>query len=480
MKGPLVYLGLAAASLALFLAAPGIDLWTSGLFYTAGEGFRLAHWAPVLVLHRAVPWIARGLVLFVVGAALWLFLCERPLWRFDRKALVFLVLAFALGPGLVVNTVLKDHWGRARPAQVEAFGGARAFTPAGPPANQCPSNCSFVSGDAALGFGFVAFAFLLPEGRRRRQAQALALGFGAIVGLARIAAGGHFLSDVVDAGLVVYGLSWLLYEAIVARDILASPRLLDFCRRAGGWAEKWRPMRPSAGLRLLFWTVATTIAVLLSMAYLDRPLAGFFHRRGPDFHRLFDLASYLGLGGPYLAVFALAFAALYWGGSLPRFAFHARAMRARAAVPGFLFAAVAVSGIAVDLLKVLFGRARPKLLFSEHLYGFTGLAFRADHWSFPSGHTVTIAALMTALWYLWPRHLLFYILVAAIVAASRIAVDQHYLSDVAAGAFIGVATVHATAWGFARAGIDLAAALRGETAWGPAPAPLFQRFTKRR
>ena len=476
MKGPLIYFGLVAASLGLFLFAPGIDLAVSGLFYAPGSGFYLAHAEPILWLHEAVPWITRGLVAFASVAALWLFLFERPLWHFDKKALVFLVLSFALGPGLLVNTVLKDHWGRARPAQIEQFGGKRHFTAAGPPAAQCPSNCSFVSGDAALGFGFVAFAFLLPEGRRRREGEAAALGFGCAIGLSRIAAGGHFLSDVVDAGLLVYGVSWLLHEWIVERDILAAPAFLDFCRRAADWVAGWRPLAIGAGVRILLWGMATAVAVLLSMAYIDRLLAQFFHREGPDFHQFFDLTGRLGLGVGWLAIFALAFAVLYWGGELPRFSSHARAMRARAAVPAFLFTAVAVSGLAVDLLKILFGRARPKLLFGEHVYGFTGLAFRADHWSFPSGHTVTIVALMTALWCLWPRHVLFYILVAAMIAGSRVATDAHYLSDILAGAFLAVVTVRATAWAFARAGIDLAAALRGETSWvGP-----FRRFVKER
>ena len=41
--------------------------------------------------------------------------------------------------------------------------------------------------------------------------------------------------------------------------------------------------------------------------------------------------------------------------------------------------------------------------------------WRPDHWSFPSGHSATIVALVAALWFLWLQRLLFYILVAAIV-----------------------------------------------------------------
>jgi membrane-associated phospholipid phosphatase len=137
------------------------------------------------------------------------------------------------------------------------------------------------------------------------------------------------------------------------------------------------------------------------------------------------------------------------------------------AAPAFLFASLAASGLVVDLMKLILGRTRPKLLFAADTYDFTWLGLRADHWSFPSGHAATIAALMTALWCLWPRHLLFYILVGLIVAASRIVVGAHYLSDTLAGAFIAVATTRGVALMFARGGIDPAAFGRSRDAPTP-------------
>src|SRR5947207_48272 len=79
--------------------------------------------------------------------------------------------------------------------------------------------------DAGGGFALVGFAFLLPAARIRRSAVAVAIGFGALVGLGRIAQGAHFLSDVVFAGLLVYGVTALLYWWIVQRDGLAAPPL---------------------------------------------------------------------------------------------------------------------------------------------------------------------------------------------------------------------------------------------------------------
>ena len=56
----------------------------------------------------------------------------------------------------------------------------------------------------------------------------------------------------------------------------------------------------------------------------------------------------------------------------------------------------------------------------------------------------------TALWCLWPRHVLFYIALASVVAASRVVTGAHYLSDVVAGGFVAVLVTRAVAVGFVR------------------------------
>jgi membrane-associated phospholipid phosphatase len=187
-----------------------------------------------------------------------------------------------------------------------------------------------------------------------------------------------------------------------------------------------------------------------SIRWFDRPIATFFHDSGEAWRPIFELIQRLGFGTPYLVLFAVTFAALRFGGCLPPLRLWTAPMRTAALVPAFLFAAVAASGLAVDLLKVIFGRARPKLLFAAGTYDFSWLGLGADHWSFPSGHAATAAALMTALWCLWPRHLLFYIALAAAVAASRVVIGAHYPSDVVMGAFVAVLITRILASIFAR------------------------------
>jgi lipid A 4'-phosphatase len=478
MKGFVIYLGMVAFTLAIFSFSSQVDLATSELFYDPTRGFVLASWPPILLLFRAIPWIAGGALILAVVGACWLLLLGEPLWRLDRKALIFLVASTAIGPGFLANTLLKDHWGRARPMQIEAFGGTHHFTPAPLPAAECDRNCAFVSGHAALAFSLISFAFLLAPGNSRRRGIAAALGFGAIVGLGRIAQGAHFLSDVVYAGLLVYGTTALLYWWIIDRDGLATPPLLRFYRlilrdAAIAWAVI-RRAHGSLAIRLVFVAAATMFLVVISIRTVDRPLALFFHARDHDLRSLFEFTGRLGLTYGYLTIFGLAFVALHWGGASPRLQQLALPLRALSGIPAFLFVSIAASGVIVDVLKIVFGRARPKLLFQSDFYGFAWLMWRPDHWSFPSGHSATIVALTTALWFLWPQHHLFYILVAAIVCMSRVVVGAHYLADSLAGALIAVLTTHCTAQVFAKCGIDLAAARRGLSGSGGV-APWFCR-----
>jgi membrane-associated phospholipid phosphatase len=114
----------------------------------------------------------------------------------------------------------------------------------------------------------------------------------------------------------------------------------------------------------------------------------------------------------------------------------------RAAMSGlFLFSTVAISGLTADLVKFIFGRARPKLLFEQGIYGFG--FFHTEHaWtSFPSGHSATALSAALTLSLLLPRFRPVFITVALLIASSRVVLDQHYLSDVVSGSMLGAVTV---------------------------------------
>jgi len=105
----------------------------------------------------------------------------------------------------------------------------------------------------------------------------------------------------------------------------------------------------------------------------------------------------------------------------------------------FFFAAVAVTGLAVIPLKLLFGKARPSLLFDHDRYGFQWFAAPNAYnmHGFPSGHTTTAFAVATALALIFPRFAVLFYAGALLVGLSRIGVLYHYPSDVVAGAVLG-------------------------------------------
>lgn len=208
---------------AAFLIFPQIDLTVAGIFYD-GTGFPLRDAAWVRLLHAYGEYPAT--LLGLAGLALWLIarLTKRArVLGLERRAWLFLFLVLFLGSGIVVNGVLKEHVGRARPAQIEQFGGEHTFTPAFTPADQCASNCSFVSGHAANGFWFAAFAFVLPR-RWRAAALALGLAVGGVIGLARMAQGGHFLSDVVFAGFIMLIVASALHALMFGPALVSGER----------------------------------------------------------------------------------------------------------------------------------------------------------------------------------------------------------------------------------------------------------------
>ena len=131
----------------------------------------------------------------------------------EGRAALFLIATLALGPGVLTNLVLKDHWHRARPIDVQQFGGAYHFTPWWDPRGDCPNNCSFIAGEPSGAFWTLAPAALAPP-ELRAVAYGAAIAFGIGIGALRMGAGAHFFSDVVFASVLMYLVIWTAYALI--------------------------------------------------------------------------------------------------------------------------------------------------------------------------------------------------------------------------------------------------------------------------
>ena len=192
-----------AAVAILFTVFPAWDLAISSWFYDAGHRiFPLggAPWAKTArSLANYIPWLIAAPAFAAIVLKL---LFPRGKMFMGARAAMLLALTMALGPGLVVNGLLKEEWGRPRPVHVDDFGGKDSFKPWYDNGGACPSNCSFVSGEGALGFWLTAPASLVP-GPLGAVAMAGAVGFALAAGGLRIAFGGHFFTDVVFSGVIV-------------------------------------------------------------------------------------------------------------------------------------------------------------------------------------------------------------------------------------------------------------------------------------
>ncbi len=201
---------------------------------------------------------------------------------------------------------------------------------------------------------------------------------------------------------------------------------------AAAWAGRLR--------RRALAVTATLLALNALYIWVDRPLSVWL-RDAPVW--LIDLFQAITVAGnskytlvPLAMVLPILLAARHGlrdGPEAARFGW-------MAAATAFLFAAVALSGILVNVIKVLVGRSRPKLLMEEGIYGFDPFSIGYDWASFPSGHANTVVALALAVGLLMPRLRWVLLAPAAAVALSRVVINSHFLGDVAGGAALAVVT----------------------------------------
>lgn len=133
--------------------------------------------------------------------------------RVTGRRLAFLLLLLMLVPGLLVNQVFKEHWGRARPIQLEQFGGHRTFSPAFVVSDQ--GGGAFSSGHVAAAAWLVAVPVVLFEAGPVWTG--LALLYLLAMVLARMAAGAHFLSDTLTSILLVW-LGFLILQRLLPSE----------------------------------------------------------------------------------------------------------------------------------------------------------------------------------------------------------------------------------------------------------------------
>ena len=127
-----------------------------------------------------------------------------------RLILIGFIVGPVIGCGLIANFYFKDNWGRARPINIQEFGGEKTYTQPFIISDQCERNCSWISGEASAAFSFITGTIIL----KNPIFFMLNIIFGIIVSFCRIAMGGHFLSDNIFAMIFMIYLA-ILYKYLV-------------------------------------------------------------------------------------------------------------------------------------------------------------------------------------------------------------------------------------------------------------------------
>jgi lipid A 4'-phosphatase len=230
----IVLAGLAALTGIVFAVAPGLDLAVASYFHEVGVRESMPRLYRAIEVARSLEPVVTTLAIAPAIAVLVIkmFWPRRPT-SMSGRAVLFLILSLVLGPGLLVNAVLKDHWSRPRPGMVTALGGDMAFKPWWDPRGACPANCSFVSGETSSAVWLAAPALLAPVPWRYAALGGVAV-YAAAIAFMRVLLGGHFLSDVIFAAIFTGLVIWTVHGLLFRWRIGLSDQAIDaWFERAG-------------------------------------------------------------------------------------------------------------------------------------------------------------------------------------------------------------------------------------------------------
>ncbi len=192
-----------------------LDLLSSSYFFDGKNFSSNIFWKGIYNYALIPAWIV------VLGSIIGLFLSLNKRFKKIRAACLYLLLTFSIGAGLFVHAILKEHWGRPRPKQVKEFNGTAYFRPFyAPNINSQLRGKSFACGHASLGFYFFSLAFLgVVYHSKIIYFFGLFLGWslGVLLSLARIAQGGHFLSDTLATALIMWLTAWIIAYLIYGK-----------------------------------------------------------------------------------------------------------------------------------------------------------------------------------------------------------------------------------------------------------------------
>ncbi len=194
----------------VFFIFPSLDITVSGLFFGQDGKFVATEsdWFIYFIRKLLLPVMAL-LVFFVpIAAVIKEIYFKEKILNIPVREWVYLFSCLVVGTGVVVNSIFKNLWGRARPNDTIEFGGQEPFTIPWLNVDYCNTNCSFVSGDVS--FFTLSLALLIIFKKTSWNTFAYALIF--LISLLRIMEGDHFLSDTIMSFIITYVIIRALHD----------------------------------------------------------------------------------------------------------------------------------------------------------------------------------------------------------------------------------------------------------------------------
>lgn len=218
--------GVAALALlflsAFFLVFQSVDIAFSALAFDRETQRFMGH-EPVLRRLRGLGlWAPKLIILALLISLVLKLMLPRLKSLIPPQISLFFLSTLILGPGVLVNGILKSYWGRPRPRQTDLFGGDLPFMPPWIWSDHCVRNCSFVSGEASSSFFLLVIAFVVPKAWRV-VSLALLVPYVVLISYNRVLFGGHYLSDI----LIAWPLNFLIMLALYRYFIVSPPPALS-------------------------------------------------------------------------------------------------------------------------------------------------------------------------------------------------------------------------------------------------------------
>jgi len=205
-------------------------------------------------------------------------------------------------------------------------------------------------------------------------------------------------------------------------------RLAGFAGLSAMRAPQDAGLLPLPAQRYFFLTVMMLAAAVAAYIYLDEMITTLLAPvQGTVFRGVVSKLSRLGKSHWYLVPAAGVYAACRW---------RYRLVASRA---GYVFMSVALTGIAANILKIIFGRPRPRVFLEQGDSAIGWFELDSALRSMPSGHATTFAAVAVAFAVMFPRYRVLILIAGVLLSLGRVITLDHYVSDVVAGLALGAA-----------------------------------------